>query len=150
MNSEKGEGQPLSSEVENSINHPSASDNLSEAVPSGQVRRVYVLLLAVSFLMILCTAILKLDYLTGVLIGCLLIILNFHLTAHFVNNLIRVRKVQAMNLIFYLSKFAFSAFVLFGALIYFDFPPLALLLGLSNIVIAVTIYSVFTSVSNPA
>ena len=150
MNSEKGEGQPLSSEVENSINHPSASDDLSEAAPSGQVRRVYVLLLAVSFLMILCTAILKLDYLTGVLIGCLLIILNFHWTARFVHNLIRVRKVQAMNLIFYLSKFAFSAFVLFGALIYFDFPPLALLLGLSNIVIAVTIYSVITSIRNPA
>ncbi|SVD39311.1 uncharacterized protein METZ01_LOCUS392165 [marine metagenome] len=150
MNSEKGEGEPLSSEVENSIKHPSASENLSETDPSGQVRRVYALLLAVSFLMILCTAILKLDYLTGVLIGCLLIILNFHWTARFVHNLIRVRKVQAMNLIFYLSKFAFSAFVLFGALIYFDFPPLALLLGLSNIVIAVTIYSVITSIRNPA
>lgn len=149
MNSEKGDGQPLSSEVENSINHPSASDNLSADDPSGQVRRVYVLLLAVSFLMILCTAILKLDYLTGVLIGCLLIILNFHWTARFVHNLIRVRKVQVMNLIFYLSKFAFSAFVLFSALNYFDFPPLALLLGISNIVIAVTIYSVISSIRNP-
>ena len=149
MNSKNGEGPPLRSEAENSINHPTSSDDLSEVAPTGQVRRVYVLLLAVSFLMILCTAILKLDYLTGVLIGCLLIILNFHWTARFVHNLIRVRKVQVLNLIFYLSKFAFSAFVLFGALIYFDFPPLALLLGLSNIVIAVTIYSVITSIRNP-
>ena len=150
MNSKNGEGPPLRSEAENSINHPTSSDDLSEVAPTGQVRRVYVLLLAVSFLMILCTAILKLDYLTGVLIGCLLIILNFHWTARFVHNLIRVRKVQVLNLIFYLSKFAFSAFVLFGALIYFDFPPLALLLGLSNIVIAVTIFSVITSIRNPA
>ena len=149
MNSENGEGPPLSSEVENCINRPSASADLSEAAPAGQVRRVYVLLVAVSILMILCTAILKLDYLTGVLIGCLLIILNFHWTAYFVHNLIRVRKVQALNLIFYLIKFAFSALVLFGALIYFDFPPLALLLGLSNIVIAVMIYSVIISIKNP-
>ena len=112
------------------------SKSLSGPVPSRKIRWF--------------TAILKLDYLTGVLIGCLLIILNFHWTAHFVHNLIRVRKVQAMNLIFYLSKFAFSALVLFGALIYFDFPPLALLIGLSNIVIAVTIYSVITSIRNPA
>ena len=52
--SEKGEGHPHCSEVENSINHPSICDDLSEAAPSGQVRRVYALLLAVSFLMILC------------------------------------------------------------------------------------------------
>ena len=149
MNSEKGEDHPLCSEVGNSINPPSASEDLSEAAPSGQVRRVYVLLLSVSILMILFISILKLDYLTGILIGCLLIILNFHWTARFVHNLISVQKVQAMNLIFYLSKFAFSAFVLFGALIYFDFPPLALLLGLSNIVIAVPIYSVITSIRNP-
>ena len=126
------------------------SDGLSEVSPTGQLQRLYFLLLAVSFLMILFTVILKLDYLAGVLIGCLLIILNFHWTSHFVQNLIRVRKVQTLNLYFYLSKIVFSAFVLSGALIYFDFPPLALLLGLSNIVIAVTIFSVFTSIRNPA
>ena len=58
------------------------------------------------------------------------------LDSRFVRNLIHDKKVQPLNLIFYLTKFAISALVLFGAINYFEIPPLGLIIGLSNILLA--------------
>ena len=95
--------------------------------------------------MILLAGILKLDYLLGVFLGCSVVGLNFHWTVVFVRNLIHDKKVQPLNLIFYLTKFAISALVLFGALNNFEIPPLGLIIGLSNILLAVVAYSVINS-----
>ena len=46
---------------------------------------------------------------------------------------------------FYLSNFAISGLVLFGAINYFEIPPLGLIIGLSNILLAVVAYSVINS-----
>ena len=118
---------------------------IHEESPSDQVRTLYIILLTVSGILILLAGILKLDYLLGVFLGCLVIGLNFHWTVVFVHNLIHEKKVQPLNLIFYLTKFAFSALVLFGAINNFEIPPLGLIIGLSNILIAVVAYSVINS-----
>ena len=81
----------------------------------------------------------------GVFLGCSVVGLNFHWTVVFVRNMIQYKKVQPLNLIFYLTKFAISALVLFGAINYFEIPPLGLIIGLSNILLAVVTYSVINS-----
>ena len=110
------------------------------------IRLINQLILTVSIIIVLVSAILKLDFLVGILIGCVVVILNFHWTIRFVSNLIIARKVQFMNLIFYISKFGISGAVLFLALEHFNIPPLALIIGLSNIVIAVMIFTIFASI----
>ena len=118
---------------------------IAEESPPDQVRTLYTILLTVSGILILLAGILKLDYLLGVFLGCSVVGLNFHWTVVFVRNLIHDKKVQPLNLIFYLTKFAISALVLFGAINYFEIPPLGLIIGLSNILLAVVAYSVINS-----
>ena len=134
----------------NQDNHSSPTSTedapeIPEESPSDQVRTLYTILLTVSGILILLAGILKLDYLLGVFLGCTVVGLNFHWTVVFVRNLIHDKKVQPLNLIFYLTKFAISALVLFGALDNLVIPPLGLIIGLSNILLAVVAYSVFNS-----
>ena len=131
----------------NQDNHSSPTSTedapeIPEESPSDQVRTLYTILLTVSGILILLAGILKLDYLLGVFLGCSVVGLNFHWTVVFVRNLIHDKKVQPLNLIFYLTKFAISALVLFGAINFFEIPPLGLIIGLSNILLAVVVYSV--------
>ena len=141
------EENQTSKNQDNHSNPTSTEDapEIPEESPSDQVRTLYTILLTVSGILILLTGILKLDYLLGVFLGCSVVGLNFHWTVVFVRNLIHDKKVQPLNLIFYLTKFAISALVLFGALNYFDIPPLGLIIGLSNILLAVVAYSVINS-----
>ena len=118
---------------------------IPEESPSDQVRPLYTILLTVSGILILLTGILKLDYLLGVFLGCSVVGLNFNWTVAIVSYLIHDKKVQPLNLIFYLTKFAISALVLFGAINYFEIPPLGLIIGLSTILLAVVAYSVINS-----
>ena len=134
----------------NQDNHSSPTSTedapeIPEESPSDQVRTLYTILLTVSGILILLAGILKLDYLLGVFLGCSVVGLNFHWTVVFVRNLIHDKKVQPLNFIFYLTKFAISALVLFGAINYFEIPPLSLIIGLSNILLAVVAYSVINS-----
>ena len=134
----------------NQDNHSSPTSTedapeIPEESPSDQIRTLYTILLTVSGILILLAGILKLDYLLGVFLGCSVVGLNFHWTVVFVRNLIHDKKVQPLNLIFYLTKFAISALVLFGAINYFEIPPLGLIIGLSNILLAVVAYSVINS-----
>ena len=141
------EENQTSKNQDNHSNPTSTEDapEIPEESPSDQVRTLYTILLTVSGILILLTGILKLDYLLGVFLGCSVVGLNFHWTVVFVRNLIQDKKVQPLNLIFYLTKFAISALVLFGALNNFEIPPLGLIIGLSNILLAVVAYSVINS-----
>ena len=108
----------------NQDNHSNPSSTIEEPPeipeesPSDQVQTLYTILLTVSGILILLAGILKLDYLLGVFLGCSVVGLNFHWTVVFVRNLIHDKKVQPLNLIFYLTKFAISALVLFLSLIH--------------------------------
>ena len=142
------EENPTSKNQDNHSNPTSTMEDapeIPEESPSDQVRTLYTILLTVSGILILLAGILKLDYLLGVFLGCSVVGLNFHWTVVFVHNLIHDKKVQPLNLIFYLTKFAFSALVLFGAINNFEIPPLGLIIGLSNILLAVVAYSVINS-----
>ena len=135
----------------NQDNHSNPTSTMEDAPeipeesPSDQVRILYTILLTVSGILILLAGILKLDYLLGVFLGCSVVGLNFHWTVVFVRNLIHDKKFQPLNLIFYLTKFGISALALYGALNYFGIPPLGLIIGLSNILLAVVVFSVINS-----
>ena len=99
------------------------------------------LLLGVSIFLILGTAIFALDLTLSVVLGCLVIGLNFVWTRQFVRRLLREGKLLPLDFLFYLTKFVISVIFMFAALTYLDLSPGGLLIGLSNIGLATIILS---------
>ena len=99
------------------------------------------LLLGVSILLILGTAIFALDLILSVVLGCLVIGFNFVWTRQFVRKLLKEGKLLPLDLLFYLTKFVISVIFMFAALTYLDLSPGGLLIGLSNIGLATIIMS---------
>jgi len=106
------------------------------------------LLLGVSIFLVLVTAFLHLDLVPPVLLGCTVVGFNYFLTIKFVRKLLLEKKLQALDIIFILSKFGISVLVLFGALEYFELSANGLLIGISNVAIATIIFIIFR-VINP-
>jgi len=105
------------------------------------------LLLGVSIFMVLVTAVLHLDLVPSVLLGCTVIGFNYFLTVKFVRKLLLVKKLQALDIIFILTKFGISVIVLFGAVEYFELSPNGLLIGISNVALATIIFTIFRVIS---
>jgi len=99
------------------------------------------LLLGVSIVLILGTAIIALDLILSVVLGCLVIGFNFVWTRQFVRKLLKEGKLLPLDILFYLSKFVISVVFMFAALTYLDLSPGGLLIGLSNIGLATIILS---------
>ena len=99
------------------------------------------LLLGVSVVLILGTAIFALDLILSVVLGCLVIGFNFVWTRQFVRKLLKEGKLLPLDLLFYLTKFVISVIFMFAALTYLDLSPGGLLIGLSNIGLATIILS---------
>ena len=99
------------------------------------------LLLGVSILLILGTAIFALDLILSVVLGCLVIGFNFVWTRQFVRKLLKEGKLLPLDLLFYLTKFVISVIFMFAALTYLELSPGGLLIGLSNIGLATVILS---------
>ena len=99
------------------------------------------LLLGVSLVLILGTALFALDLFLSVVLGCLVIGFNFFWTRQFVRKLLKESKLLPLDLLFYLTKFVISVFFMFAALTYLDLSPGGLLIGLSNIGLATIILS---------
>ncbi len=99
------------------------------------------LLLGVSIVLILGTAIFALDLILSVVLGCLVIGFNFVWTRQFVRKLLKEGKLLPLDLLFYLTKFVISVIFMFAALTYLDLSPGGLLVGLSNIGLATIILS---------
>ena len=115
---------------------------LTEVV--GQIKQAYFfrnLLFAASIIIVAGTVIFSLDLLPSVLIGCGVVGFNYFLTMQFVRKLLRGQKLQALDLLFSFSKFGITIIILFVAMQYFELSPGGLLIGLSNIALAVIIYS---------
>ena len=106
------------------------------------------LLLSVSVIIIVGTAIFQLDLVPAVTLGCSVIGFNYYWTVKFVQKLLLERKLFILDLLFILAKFAISVIVTFGALAYYELSPMGLLIGLSNVAVAAIVYSLFR-VMNP-
>ena len=107
------------------------------------------LLLGVSIFLILGTVIFALDLILSVVLGCLVIGLNFLWTRQFVRKLLKEGKLLPLDLLFYLSKFVVSVILMFAAMTYLDLSPGGLLIGLSNIGLAAIILS-FVRIMSPS
>ena len=99
------------------------------------------LLLGVSIVLILGTAIFALDLILSVVLGCLVVGFNFVWTRLFVRKLLKEGKLLPLDLLFYLTKFVISVILMFAALTYLDLSPGGLLIGLSSIGLATIILS---------
>ena len=128
-----------------------ANSTLSE-VPEGiatsmegkQLKQAYFfrnLLFAVSMILVAGTAIFSIDLFPSVLLGCAVVGFNYFWTMQFVRKLLQEQKLKALDLLFSFTKFGITVIILFVSMQYFDFSPGGLLIGLSNIALAVVIYS---------
>ena len=119
-------------------------DELVPQEKSIEIKHAYLfqnLLLGVSIVLILGTAIFALDLILSVVLGCLVIGFNFVWTRQFVRKLLKEGKLLPLDLLFYLTKFVISVIFMFAALTYLDLSPGGLLIGLSNIGLATIILS---------
>ena len=119
-------------------------DELVLQEKSIEIKHVHLfqnLLLGVSIVLIVGTAIFALDLILSVMLGCLVIGFNFVWTRQFVRKLLKEGKLLPLDLLFYLTKFVISVIFMFGALTYLDLSPGGLLIGLSNIGLATIILS---------
>tara|TARA_B100000700_G_C15042786_1_gene856195 strand:- start:731 stop:1156 length:426 start_codon:yes stop_codon:yes gene_type:complete len=105
------------------------------------------LLLIVSIFLVLVTAILHLDLVPSVMLGCTLIGFNYFFTRKLVQKLLLEKKLQALDIIFIFTKFGISVIVLFGALNIFELSPNGLLIGISNVALATVIFTFFKVIS---
>jgi small-conductance mechanosensitive channel len=127
------------------------AEDLVATKDTGHLKQAYFfrnLLLAASIILVAGTVIFNLDLLPAVMLGCGVIGFNYFWTMQFVRKLLQEQKLQALDLLFSFTKFGISVIILFVAMQYFDFSPLGLLIGLSNIALAVIIYS-FIRVMRP-
>jgi len=121
-------------------------EDLVSTEVAGQIKQAYFfrnLLFAASIILVAGTAIFSLDLLPSVLLGCGVIGFNYLLTMQFVRKLLQEGKLQTLDLLFSFTKFGITIIILFVAMQYFDLSPGGLLIGLSNIALAVIIYSFF-------
>ena len=119
-------------------------DELVTQEKSIEIKHVHLfqnLLLGVSIVLILGTAIFALDLILSVMLGCLVIGFNFVWTRQFVRKLLKEGKLLPLDLLFHLTKFVISVILMFAALTYLDLSPGGLLIGLSNIGLATIILS---------
>ena len=135
---------PLNTTVMVNSNSSEVPQDFAPTQGAGQLKQVYVfrnLLFAASVVLIAGTAIFSIDLLAPVLLGCGVVGFNYFWTMQFVRKLLQERKFQALDLLFSFTKFGISVIILFVAMQYFDFSPEGLLIGLSNIALAILIYS---------
>jgi len=119
-------------------------DELATQEESIEIKHAHLfqnLLVGVSFVLILGTAIFALDLILSVVLGCLVIGFNFVWTRQFVRKLLKEGKLLPLDLLFFLTKFVISVIFMFAALTYLDLSPGGLLIGLSNIGLATIILS---------
>ena len=105
------------------------------------------LLVITSIILVFGTAIFHLDLVPSVLLGCSIIGFNYFLTRKLVRKLLLDQKLQALDIVFIISKFALSVIVLFGALYIFELSPNGLLIGISNVALATVIFTFFKVIS---
>ena len=115
--------------------------------PLNQANLFKKLLLGSSILLVLGTTILRLDLVPSVLLGCSIIGFNYFWTIKLVRKLLLDQKLQALDIVFILTKFGISGIVLLGALNILELPPNGILIGISNVALATIIFTLFRVIS---
>ena len=108
--------------------------------PQKQAKIFQNLLFGVSFFLVSGTAILQLDLVPSVLLGCAVIGFNYFWTTKLVRKLLLLQKLQTLDIFFILTKFGISIIVLLGAF-NLGISPKGLLIGISNVALAAIIYT---------
>ena len=127
---------------------PKDENNLKKnSKPIKQANFFQNLLLIISIFLVLGTAILHLDLVPSVLLGCTIIGFNYFLTRKLVRKLLLDQKLQALDIVFIITKFGISVIVIFGALYVFELSPNGLLIGISNVALATVIFALFKVIS---
>ncbi|MGA1598865.1 MAG: ATP synthase subunit I [bacterium] len=117
---------------------PAESRQLNNFESALEIKR---LLIISSLILALVAAFLDLDYLLGSVLGSLVVGVNLHWTINFVQALLEGERTKSGLLALQLLKFGASALVLYLAINLLEISPIGLLLGLSNIVLAVALHS---------
>ena len=104
------------------------------------VSEITFILITVSLLIVLGTAFFKVDFVPAVLLGCLVVVLNFYLTRRILSRLMMFKDLKRRMLVLYLLKLGLSGIVLYLAIVQFRLPGLAVLIGLSNILITMLVF----------
>ena len=104
------------------------------------VSEITFILITVSLLIVLGTAFFKVDFVPAVLLGCLVVVLNFYLTRRILSRLMMFKDLKRRMLVLYLLKLGLSGIVLYLAIVQFRLPGLAVLIGLSNILITMLFF----------
>ena len=140
----KDNSEKLTKSTQSNSALPDIAEKLNSTQESGKFKQAYFfrnLLLCVSIILAVGTTIFNLDLLPPVLLGCGVIGFNYFWTMLFVRKMLLEGKLQALDLLFSLTKFGISVIIIFVAMQYWDFSPGGLLIGLSNIALAAIIYS---------
>ena len=121
----------------------------SETNPSTAISRTLVrirnLLFVVSAGLALATSPFGLDVVVGSLIGSTVVVLNVLGSAWPIRQLLLHQRIHPMLVLFQLLKLGLSGVVLYVAILHFEVSATGLLIGLSNIILAVMAYSVINS-----
>jgi len=109
---------------------------------SATVSEITFILITVSLLIVLGTAFFKVDFVPAVMLGCLVVVLNFYLTRRILSRLLVFKDLKRRMLVLYLLKLGLSGIVLYLAIVQFRLPGLAILIGLSNILITMLVFAI--------
>jgi len=129
---------PSSKEKETTVNSPPQISSETTA----SLRDVTLILIVVSILIILGVALFRLDFLLAALLGSSVVGFNFFLTRQVLLRVLLFKDLKRRMLILYLLKLGLSVVVLYVAIVILQLPGFGILIGLSNIVIAIFIFSI--------
>lgn len=132
------------------MNNPDDSTNKSSSnlhTPSSNhtikaLNDITKILIIVSVLLVGVVPFLQLDFLDGTLLGVAIVGFNFYLTRRTLLNVFFSEGFKGRVIILYVLKLGISGLILFLAIVHFEFSRIGLLIGLSNIVIAIFIFSI--------
>ena len=82
------------------------------------------------------------DFAAGVTLGCLVAGLNIAWTRMVISRALRGERTKARVLFAYMAKFGLTVLLLFLAILRFGIDPLAILVGVSALLVAVTVFVV--------
>jgi hypothetical protein len=82
------------------------------------------------------------DFAAGVTLGCVVVGLNIAWTRRVISRALRGERSTVRVLISYMAKFGFTVLLLFLAILRFGIDPLAILVGVSALLVAVTVVAV--------